>query len=43
MTDRDQVETLVAHAIDQYGRIDVMVNNAGYMALAPMARLKVEE
>ncbi len=43
VTDRDQVETLVARAIDQYGRIDVMVNNAGYMALAPMARLKVEE
>ncbi|HEY0915845.1 MAG TPA: SDR family oxidoreductase [Solimonas sp.] len=43
VTDRDQVETLVARAVDQYGRIDVMVNNAGYMALAPMARLKVEE
>lgn len=43
VTDRDKVETLVARAVDQYGRIDVMVNNAGYMALAPMARLKVEE
>ena len=30
-------------AIDEHGRIDVIVNNAGIMPIAPMEALKVEE
>ena len=43
VTKRAEVEGLVQKAIDTYGRIDVMVNNAGIMAIAPLAALKVEE
>ncbi len=43
VTKRSEVEGLVKKAIDTYGRIDVMVNNAGIMAIAPLAALKVEE
>jgi NADP-dependent 3-hydroxy acid dehydrogenase YdfG len=40
---RGEVEALVQGAIDKHGRIDVIVNNAGIMPIAPMAALKVEE
>ena len=30
-------------ALDEFGRIDVLVNNAGIMPLSPMASLKVDE
>ena len=43
VTKRAEVEGLVNKAVDTYGRIDVMVNNAGIMAIAPLAALKVEE
>jgi NADP-dependent 3-hydroxy acid dehydrogenase YdfG len=43
VTDRDQVKDLVQAAIDTFGRIDVMLNNAGLMPLAPLERLKVDE
>src|SRR5436190_1198023 len=43
VTNRADVEALVRGAIDKYGRIDVIVNNAGIMPIAPMAALKVEE
>jgi NADP-dependent 3-hydroxy acid dehydrogenase YdfG len=34
VTDLDQVKALAASAVDTFGRIDVMVNNAGVMPLA---------
>ncbi len=34
VTDLDQMKALATHAVDQFGRIDVMVNNAGIMPLA---------
>src|SRR3974390_2254182 len=37
VTKRAEVEALVKEAVDTYGRIDVMVNNAGIMAIAPLA------
>jgi NADP-dependent 3-hydroxy acid dehydrogenase YdfG len=40
---RGEVEALVKGAMDKYDRIDVIVNNAGIMPIAPMAALKVEE
>jgi len=40
---REQVKALVDSAVQTYGRIDVMVNNAGLMPQAPLERLKVDE
>ena len=41
--DREQVKRLVDTAVKSFGRIDVMLNNAGVMPLAPLERLKTEE
>jgi NADP-dependent 3-hydroxy acid dehydrogenase YdfG len=38
-----EVEALIKEAVDSFGRVDVIVNNAGIMPIAPMAALKVEE
>lgn len=43
VTVRSQVEALVQKVIATYGRIDVLVNNAGIMPIAPLAALKVDE
>ncbi|MCQ1838799.1 SDR family oxidoreductase [Neorhizobium galegae] len=43
VTDKQQVKNLVDTAIQEFGRIDVMLNNAGLMPLAPLERLKVDE
>jgi NADP-dependent 3-hydroxy acid dehydrogenase YdfG len=43
VTKRDQVQRLVDTAVRTFGRLDVMVNNAGLMPLAPLERLKVDE
>ena len=43
VTDRDQVRHLVDTAVEEFGRVDVMLNNAGLMPLAPLERLKVDE
>ncbi|MFW0778583.1 MAG: SDR family oxidoreductase [Rickettsiales bacterium] len=40
---QSEVEALVDKAIASYGRIDVMVNNAGIMSLAPVSVRKVDE
>ena len=41
--DCEQVERLVDTAVQTYGRIDVMINNAGLMPQSPLERLKIEE
>jgi NADP-dependent 3-hydroxy acid dehydrogenase YdfG len=43
VTQREQVAAFAQFAIDEFGRIDVIVNNAGVMPLSPIASLKVEE
>jgi len=43
VTSRDQVKTLVETAVQTYGRIDVIINNAGLMPQSPLDRLKVDE
>jgi len=43
VTRRDQVDSLVKAARDRFGRVDVMINNAGLMPLSPLDSLKVDE
>jgi NADP-dependent 3-hydroxy acid dehydrogenase YdfG len=43
VTRRDDVERLVGAAVDAYGRVDVMLNNAGLMPQSPLERLRVDE
>lgn len=39
----DQMESFIDLAVSQFGRIDVMLNNAGVMPLSPLDALKVDE
>lgn len=43
VTDRVQVQRLVDAAIARFGRIDVMINNAGLMPHSPLERLKIDD
>ena len=43
VTDRAQVKRLVDTAVQKFGRIDVMINNAGLMPNSPLERLKIED
>ncbi|VVT27594.1 SDR family oxidoreductase [Rhizobium sp. EC-SD404] len=43
VTQRADVEALVSHAQQVFGRVDVLVNNAGLMAIAPLDEGKVDE
>lgn len=43
VTKREDVQRLVDTAVQTYGRIDVLINNAGVMPLSPLDRLKVDE
>lgn len=43
VTKRDDLQRLVDAAIETYGRIDVIINNAGVMPLSPLERVKIDE
>ena len=43
VTSKADVENLINAAIIAYGRVDVVVNNAGYMAIAPMEQSRTDE
>jgi NADP-dependent 3-hydroxy acid dehydrogenase YdfG len=43
VTDREQVKRLVDLGVQTYGRVDVMINNAGLMPQSLLERLKIDE
>ena len=43
VTDSEQVKKLVDKAVDEFGRVDVMLNNAGLMPFSPLERIKLDE
>ncbi|MER7580251.1 SDR family oxidoreductase [Kitasatospora sp. NPDC097691] len=43
VTDAADVEAFVAAARERFGRLDVMVNNAGVMPLSPLTALRTDE
>ena len=43
VTDKRQVETTVAAVVADFGRLDVLVNNAGVMPIRPMAEVNTDE
>jgi NADP-dependent 3-hydroxy acid dehydrogenase YdfG len=43
VSNRTDVAKLADTAVETYGRIDVLINNAGLMPLSPLDRLKVDE
>lgn len=43
VTDMAQVQHLVDRAVQEFGRIDVMINNAGLMPLSPLEMLRLDD
>ncbi|MGX0891513.1 NADP-dependent 3-hydroxy acid dehydrogenase YdfG [Pseudomonas sp. ADAK2 TE3594] len=43
VTRRDDVQAFIDFAVERFGRVDVIVNNAGVMPLSKLEALKVEE
>lgn len=43
VTDSAQVDALVQGALETFGRVDVMINNAGLMPHSPLERRKIED
>ncbi|WP_206243871.1 SDR family oxidoreductase [Novosphingobium terrae] len=43
VTDKAQVEAVVAGVVADFGRIDVLINNAGLMPIRPMAEVNTDE
>ena len=43
VTKPNEVQALIEKALSAFGQIDVLVNNAGLMSIAPLSELKVDE
>jgi NADP-dependent 3-hydroxy acid dehydrogenase YdfG len=42
VTKKDEVQALVDKAVE-FGKLDVIINNAGLMSIAPLSETKVDE
>lgn len=43
VTDKKQVEAVVAAAVADFGKLDVLINNAGLMPIRPMSEVNTDE
>jgi NAD(P)-dependent dehydrogenase (short-subunit alcohol dehydrogenase family) len=43
VTDRNDVERAIQHVVDHYGRLDVVINNAGVIQVGPIEHMSVED
>jgi NAD(P)-dependent dehydrogenase (short-subunit alcohol dehydrogenase family) len=43
VSDRDQVEQAVRAATERFGRVDILINNAGIISVGPFDALRVED
>ena len=43
VVERGQVKSMVERTMQAWGRIDVLINNAGIMPLAPLAKCRIDE
>jgi short-subunit dehydrogenase len=43
VTDQEQVNALIAKVVDQFGHIDVLVNNAGTISVGPFHTMSIED
>ena len=43
VTQRDQVASVIDIAMRDFGRVDILINNAGIMPLAPMAKCRMDD
>jgi NADP-dependent 3-hydroxy acid dehydrogenase YdfG len=43
VTQKETVEGLIRHTLDTFGKVDVMINNAGVMLLSKLEELRFEE
>ncbi len=43
VTDKNQVEAVVANVITDFGKLDVLINNAGLMPIRPMSEVNTDE
>lgn len=43
VTDKHQMESAVARVVDDFGKVDVLINNAGLMPIRPMSEVNTDE
>jgi NADP-dependent 3-hydroxy acid dehydrogenase YdfG len=43
VTDKHEVESVVARVVEHFGKLDVLINNAGLMPIRPMSEVNTDE